>query len=118
MVLACILAAQDAPFACNMKVFTPTERKQHEAFTRHILAAVSEHREVSQGYAFELDAARVSLIDLARWASNEKRCCPFFDFQMNLTGGLQPRLSLTLTGREGVKQFIREEFRPVFADGP
>jgi hypothetical protein len=37
---------------------------------------------------------------------------------MNLNGGKQPRLSLTLTGREGVKQFIREEFRPIFAEAP
>jgi hypothetical protein len=107
------LCQSDAPFACNMKVFQPQERKQHEKLSHEIVSAVTGHREVDSGYAFQLDPARVALPDLARWVSGERKCCPFFDFQINLENG--DRLSLTLTGRDGVKAFIREEFRPLFA---
>ncbi len=115
LTLVCVAQSQDVPFACNMKVFTPAERKQHEALSRHILAAVASLDERERGYSFRFDPARVSLVDLARWTDGEKKCCPFFDFQLNLDGSSQVKLSLTLSGREGVKQFIREEFRPIFS---
>jgi hypothetical protein len=49
------------------------------------------------------------LAEVAEWAVAESKCCPFFDFHIDLEreGTL---VCLRLTGSEGVKAFIRSEF--------
>jgi hypothetical protein len=51
----------------------------------------------------------VTLAELAEWVSAESKCCPFFDFHIDVEreGKL---LCLRLTGEEGIKPFIRDEF--------
>jgi hypothetical protein len=46
---------------------------------------------------------------VAEWAAGEHLCCPFFDIDLRLEreGGA---FWLRLTGRDGVKQFIRSDF--------
>jgi len=39
----------------------------------------------------------------------ERKCCPFFDFELDLHGE-DGGLWLILKGREGVKQFIQTDF--------
>ncbi|HLG98809.1 MAG TPA: hypothetical protein VKX49_21030 [Bryobacteraceae bacterium] len=110
LILASVAISQDAPFACNLKVFQPEERKQHAKLTHEVMAAIANHRELPSGYAFQIDSNRVSLLELAEWVQQEKRCCPFFDFQIALEGAGEGGLTLTLTGKDGVKQFITAEF--------
>jgi len=45
---------------------------------------------------------------LAEWVAAESKCCPFFDFHIDLEreGKL---VCLRLTGEEGIKAFIRAE---------
>jgi hypothetical protein len=45
---------------------------------------------------------------LAQWVVAEGKCCPFFDFHIDLEreGSL---VCLRLTGTEGIKTFIRAE---------
>jgi len=118
LILVGALHAQDAaPFACNLKVFLPQERRQHVKLTHEIMAAIVAHRELPQGYSFQLDPARVSVLEVAEWANREKKCCPFFDFQIALEGVGEGQIGLTLTGRQGVKQFILEEFRGLLPTG-
>jgi hypothetical protein len=47
--------------------------------------------------------------EVAEWVAAESRCCPFFDFHIDLEeeGKL---VCLRLTGEQGIKQFIRAEF--------
>lgn len=111
-IAACIAPCQDtAALACNLKVFQPDERRQHQKLTHEIMATVVAGRELAQGYEFQIDTARVSLIEVAEWVGREKKCCPFFDFQITLDGGPEGKVRLALTGRAGVKQFVVEEFR-------
>ena len=46
---------------------------------------------------------------MAEWVVAEGKCCPFFDFHIDLEreGAL---LCLRLTGAEGIKPFIQAEF--------
>ena len=90
---------------------------QHEKLTREIMAAIIGHREMPKGYSFQVDSARISLLELAEWVGREKRCCPFFDFQITLDGAPEGKLSLALSGREGVKQFILAEFQGLLPAG-
>ena len=102
-------AAVESPFACNLKAINASERKQHEQRTYKLFTSIEEKNELSDGYAFRL-ANSVSLREAAQWVDLESKCCPFFDFQLERRreGGA---LWLRLTGRPGVKEFIREEFR-------
>lgn len=46
---------------------------------------------------------------LAEFISKERLCCTFLEFTLRIGPNEQPVL-LTLTGPEGTKEFLREEF--------
>jgi len=94
-------------FACNAAALSATERQRYGELTRSLLGAVHEKKELPQGYAFRLPPA--DLVTTAEWISLERKCCPFFTFvlQQSRDGG---PVWLKITGSEGVKEFIREEF--------
>ena len=60
--------------------------------------------ELDDGYRFELER-RDGLIEMiGRFIENERKCCPFFDFDLRVpaTGSL----ALTITGPEGAKAIL------------
>src|SRR6266850_4899343 len=67
-------------FACNMKALTSEERVRHQELSRTMFAAVQEKRELRNGYAFRLPPA--DLMTTAEWVSFERKCCPFFVFEL------------------------------------
>jgi len=96
-------------FHCNIKALTPAERARHAVVTAKLLAAKTEIIETERGYEFQFRGGKVTVADLAEWAMRESKCCPFFDFHIDLEEEGQ-LVCLRLTGREGIKQFIRAEF--------
>ena len=104
------ILAEATGFYCNLKAFTTAERVRHEQLSKKLREARVEIKELSDGFAFRLQAEAVSLVDLAEWVSGERKCCPFFDFGIDLQGDGGP-LWLELKGKDGVKQFIRSEFQ-------
>jgi hypothetical protein len=101
--------ASSAPFACNLKAFTPDQRTRHHQLIVRVTSAVTEARELKDGYSLHVNTAQVPLVDVAEWVDLERRCCPFFDFQMDVHGE-DGSLWLSLKGRDGVKDFIRTDF--------
>jgi hypothetical protein len=97
-------------FYCNIKVLTPDERARHQKLTEKLIAAHTAIIETDKGYEFQFTPASISLAELATWAATESKCCPFFDFHLDLEkeGTL---LCLRLTGEQGIKQLIRAEFQ-------
>jgi hypothetical protein len=73
-----------------------------------VFAAVTEVRELPNGYAFHLPNASEMLRKLGDFIALEQLCCPFFGFTLEVEreGGA---LWLQLTGHEGVKPFIQAE---------
>jgi hypothetical protein len=65
---------------------------------------------MEKGYEFQFSPSNVSAVELADWVTAESKCCPFFDFHIDLEreGRL---LCLRLAGEEGIKAFIRAEFQ-------
>ncbi len=102
--------AEQSKFYCNMKALTPAERTHHTQLTEKLLAVRKDVVETATGYELQFSPADVSLAELADWSVVESKCCPFFDFHLDLErkGTL---LCLRLTGEEGIKAFIRSEFR-------
>jgi hypothetical protein len=99
----------ETPFFCNIKALSPVERVEHQALTARLAESILKTRELADGYAFEVDGSRFSIRDLATWSDFERRCCPFFDFTLEARRENGP-VTLQLTGRDGVKQFIKAEF--------
>jgi hypothetical protein len=94
---------------CNIKALTPEERAHHKQLSEKLMAARQEIVEMEKGYEFQFSPKDVTLAELADWVVDESKCCPFFDFHIDLEkeGKL---ICLRLTGEEGIKQFIRAEF--------
>ncbi len=103
------MTTTQSKFYCNSKALTPEERAHHKQLTEKLLMARREIVETAKGYEFPFSPKSVSLVELSEWVAAESKCCPFFDFHIDLEneGNL---LCLRLTGEEGIKQFIRAEF--------
>ncbi len=96
-------------FYCNTKALNPAERARHKQLSEKLAAERKEIVETEKGYEFQFSPSDISLAELAEWVAAESKCCPFFDFHIDVEreGRL---LCLRLTGEEGVKAFIRAEF--------
>ena len=103
------VAAAQSKFYCNIKALNPAERARHKQLTEKLNAQRKEIVETEKGYEFQYSPADISLAELAEWVAAESKCCPFFDFHIDVEreGKL---LCLRLTGEEGIKAFIRAEF--------
>jgi hypothetical protein len=97
-------------FYCNIKALNRAERARHKQLSEKLNAQRKEIVETEKGYEFQYSPADVSLAELAEWVGAESKCCPFFDFHIDVEreGKL---LCLRLTGEEGIKAFIRVEFK-------
>jgi hypothetical protein len=106
---------RESPFACNMHAIEPAMRPKHLETAGALFRAVKSIRELPNGYAFQLPNESDLLLKVAEFISLERLCCPFFGFTLEIEpeGG---SLWLQLTGREGVKPFIRAELGEFLGD--
>jgi hypothetical protein len=97
-------------FFCNIKALAPAERAQHKQLTEKLISSRTKIVEGEKGYEFQFHPSAVSIAELADWAVTESKCCPFFDFHIDLerAGTL---VCLRLTGDQGIKHFIQREFQ-------
>jgi hypothetical protein len=107
-VAVCIAAQEQRPdpIACNLKAIRAAERPRYNDLMKRASRGRSE---LSEGYVFKLDAALISLPEVAEWMTLERLCCPFLTFQL-ATSGKQGDWLLTLTGPTGVKLLLEAEF--------
>ncbi|MGA7873661.1 MAG: hypothetical protein WCA22_22470 [Candidatus Binatus sp.] len=66
-------------------------------------------RELPHGIAVQIATERMALAQLAEWVSFERKCCPFFEFRIEVAPKSGP-VWLSLTGRAGVKDFLAHAF--------
>ena len=100
---------EEGKFYCNINALNPAERAHQRRLTAIFIAVRDEIVELPRGYEFQFSPSSVSLAELVDWVASEEKCCPFFNFHIDLekSGKL---LCLGLTGEEGIKAFIRSEF--------
>lgn len=102
-----------SPFVCDVAAMTPDQRAEHHRLGARLLHAITDTRELSDGYAFELGEQALTINELATWVDYERRCCPFFDIAVEWRREGGP-VTVRLTGRDGVKAFIALEFPQKF----
>jgi hypothetical protein len=102
-------AMSESNFYCNIEAMNPGERVRHKLLTDKLVGQRTQIVETEKGYEFQYSPSTISLAELGEWVVAESKCCPFFDFHIDLEneGTL---LCLRLTGEKGVKEFIRAEF--------
>ena len=105
VLMAAAAPPNEPPIACNLRALTAAQRKELNAAGDHAIAAIVASRELADGYAFHIDPARASIQDVARWLDLWRRCCPFYEFQIDFHAA-DASLWLSVKGRPGVKEYI------------
>jgi hypothetical protein len=112
-ICAVALAAQQTGgrdvIACNLKAIGSSERPRYNDLTKRLRTAVRNRKELSNGYAYQLEQKTITLPEVAEWMSLERLCCPFLRFELSATGQ-QTNWLLTLSGPVGVKALLQAEF--------
>jgi len=101
-----LLAETVPPIACNLKALTSVQRKQLGQVGEQVISAITASRELNDGYAFRVDPTKASLTDVANWLDLWRRCCPFYEFEIDLHGA-DASVWVSVKGRPGVKEYIR-----------
>jgi hypothetical protein len=96
------------PIACKLGALDKTQRERQTKLRDRLHKAVVELKELPDGYAFKLNSKSITLLDAAEWITLESACCPFFNFGLEANSDRES-IWLRLTGRDGVKQFIKAE---------
>src|SRR5258708_39352884 len=93
--------------ACDLNAISETELPTYRDLCLRLRQAVTERRELADGYAFRINGESVSLLEAARWVSLERLCCPFLTFRLEITGSDRDYW-LTLVGPLEAKAIVRE----------
>jgi hypothetical protein len=104
-----VAAKTGAALTCNINGIPAPQRARYELLVATLRRAIQTRRELPDGYAFLMDTRQIDTGQLAEWVELERKCCPFFGFE--ISWDRQPEaVWLHLTGPEGVKAFILDEF--------
>ncbi len=100
--------ANEPVLACNMHAIAPAQREQHIETAKFVYKSALEVQALPDGYAFRLPATTEILLKAAEYISNERLCCSFFHFSLDIepNGGA---FWLRLTGGEMIPAFILAE---------
>jgi hypothetical protein len=116
LLVAAAMAAPSAesPFACNRAALSAQARKRHfDELSPALRARKKSIRELRDGFEFEFPPDTPTFDLVSEWVQGERLCCPFFDIDVHIERE-RGALWLRLTGREGVKQFIKADFAAWF----
>ncbi len=98
-------AFAETPLACNLKALSADERKQHKDRTTRLFTAASITPSDS---GYEVKMAAPLWGEAAAWVELERKCCPFLRFVLESAAEVGT-VSLRMSGRAGVKEFLAEE---------
>ena len=100
-------SAPRAALACVPGAIPAGERPAHCALAARLFSeAARERRDVPNGYAFRFEAEAFD--EVARFVANERRCCPFLTFALEVSPDAGP-LWLRLSGPAGTREFLDAE---------
>jgi hypothetical protein len=93
-----------ASYECRLDVFDATDQHRYATLRAALKAAVTEVRELADGYAAHLTPDPAVFRQVAEWITLERRCCPFLALGLDWsdTGDVW----LRLTGGPGVKTYL------------
>jgi len=87
------------------KLTTAEMRERLGAIRAGLLAKVVGVDELEAGFRYWVEKSTANIELLAKFVDAESQCCGFFNFEIGLAADAE-RVSLTLTGVEGTKEFL------------
>lgn len=93
-----------SPIACVLANLSPEQRRREQTLLRELQALGLELEETADGYRSTLPEHALGWI--GEWIALERLCCPFLAFTLSAPAEQEPA-RLTISGREGVKEFLR-----------
>jgi hypothetical protein len=96
----------DTPIACDLTVFSYSERIKHLVLAKSLLGKARQVIEHKDGFTFVFQQSSHLETKITDWVSKEKRCCPFFSFELS-RANTPPSLSLCISGPNGAKEILR-----------
>ncbi|WP_344977595.1 hypothetical protein [Compostibacter hankyongensis] len=100
---------QAGPTSLSCKLTTPELRQRKKTVIASLKKQVLEKRELENGFSYRFTGADAMVNELAEFIKTERICCDFFEFSLSVSGRPDNPLWLTITGPEGVKDFIARE---------
>jgi hypothetical protein len=102
-------ATKASGLTCNINGIPLEERARYGQLVEALRHAIQKRRELSDGFAFQMDTKQIGTAQLAEWIELERKCCLFFGFEIRWTPQ-NGDVWLHLCGPQGVKEFILDEF--------
>jgi hypothetical protein len=102
-----VTAPTEAGLACDLTAIAADERAAHLARASQLMfTGFQECHLLPDGYACRFTADEYD--ELCRFIANERRCCPFFTFTLEVTPDRGP-IWLRITGDEAVVAVLQAE---------
>jgi len=99
--------SSESPLACDLDAISASDRPRYDQLRKMLAASATGKRELPDGIAVKISTERMALAQLAEWIALERKCCPFFEFRIEVAPESGP-VWLSLTGRPGVKEFLAQ----------
>jgi hypothetical protein len=87
----------------------PELRERRGTVLQKFRSAVTEVKELEDGYSYSLPSDGEWLSELANLVNLERRCCPFLRFTITAEPAGSP-VVLEMTGPAGTKEFLEATF--------
>ncbi len=94
------------PLACDLTAIPSDRREEHVITAPQLFALAQEVQELTNGYAIRFSNEPGRFTAIAKFIENERLCCPFFSFGLDVEPNSGP-LWLRLTGGDGVKEILK-----------
>ncbi|MEO5888387.1 MAG: hypothetical protein ABIQ77_12070 [Anaerolineales bacterium] len=92
--------------ACDLTAIPSSVREEHVVSAPQLFALAQEVQELPNGFAIRFLNEPGRFMTIAKFIENERLCCPFFNFGLEVEPNSGP-LWLRLTGGEGVKEILQ-----------
>lgn len=102
------LTVQNTEKEIACKLTSAELRARREGVIAELRKKVLETVETTYGYAFKFAGSDATLGELMVFIQAERQCCGFFTFKLGIQDTESP-IWLEVSGRSGVKSFIKEE---------
>ena len=98
--------SENQPLACDLTAIPASVREGHLLTAPQLFRLAQEVQELRDGFAIRFLNEPGRFMQMATFVENERLCCPFFDFGLEVEPNNGP-LWLRITGREGVKELLQ-----------
>lgn len=95
------------PIACDLTAIPAEQRDAHlRRATSLLFQTYEEQRELPDGVAWRFSSSQYE--EVAAYVANERRCCPFFTFTLEVSPAGGP-VWLRITGDAAIKAYLQSE---------